>query len=137
MRLNEESARRPAQPVRRSANVDLRLALVRDRTRLPWRCSPIRADEELARDEVVRAANAVAGRAGAFLIGGGKALRRSDWWELLSELVRLRPDYFGVCSSGHGMSPAVAQRLRGEGVQRLHVPFHCARQDAHDWLVGE
>jgi MoaA/NifB/PqqE/SkfB family radical SAM enzyme len=22
-------------------------------------------------------------------------------------------------------------------VQRINVPFHCARRDAHDWLVGE
>src|SRR5262245_58287516 len=118
MRLNEESARRTAQQARRSASVDLRLALVRDRARLPWRCNPPAAAEELACDEIVQAANTVAGRAGAFLIGGGAALRRSDWWELLSELVRLRPHNLGVCSSGHAMSPAVAQRLRSEGVQR-------------------
>jgi MoaA/NifB/PqqE/SkfB family radical SAM enzyme len=137
MRLNEESARRTAQQARRSASVDLRLGLVRDRARLPWRCDPSSAAEELSRAEIVHAANTVAGRAGAFLIGGGAALRRSDWWELLAELVHLRPNDFGVCSSGHGVTPAVAQRLRREGVQRLHIPFHCARQDAHDWLVGE
>src|SRR4030095_4329307 len=150
MRLNEESARRTAQQARRSASVDLRLGLVRDRARLPWRCDPSSAAEELSRAEIVHAANTVAGRAGAFLIGGGAALRRSDWWELLAELVHLRPDDFGGCSSGHGGTPAgaqraggegvpaaVAQRLRREGVQRLHIPFHCARQDAHDWLVGE
>jgi MoaA/NifB/PqqE/SkfB family radical SAM enzyme len=28
------------------------------------------------------------------------------------------------------------ERLRAIGIQRIHIPFHCARQDAHDWLVG-
>jgi hypothetical protein len=26
--------------------------------------------------------------------------------------------------------------MRSIGIQRVHIPFHCARQDAHDWLVG-
>jgi MoaA/NifB/PqqE/SkfB family radical SAM enzyme len=35
------------------------------------------------------------------------------------------------------MTTAVVHRLRDAGVQRINVPFHCARRDAHDWLVGQ
>jgi MoaA/NifB/PqqE/SkfB family radical SAM enzyme len=35
------------------------------------------------------------------------------------------------------MTTAVVRRLRNAGVQRINVPFHCARRDAHDWLVGQ
>ena len=87
--------------------------------------------------DIVQAARAVGGRQGAFVIGGGDPLRRSDVWELLAELARLRPDNLGLCTSGHGVGKAVVQRLRSVGVRRLQVPFHCARQDAHDWLVGQ
>ena len=95
------------------------------------------AREALSAEEVVHAARAVAGRPGAFVLGGGEPLRRGDLWELLAELVELRPAGLGLCSAGTGVGDAVAQRLRSAGVQRLLVPFHCARQDAHDWLVGQ
>lgn len=64
-------------------------------------------------------------------------MRRSDLWELLTELALLRPTNLGLCLSGQEINKTVAQRLRSVGVQRIHVPFHCARQDAHDWLVGQ
>ena len=87
--------------------------------------------------EIVQAASAVGGWQGAFLVGGGDPIRRSDLWDLLSELARLRPANLGVCTSGHGVNQPLVERLRSVGVQRVHVPFHCARQDAHDWLVGQ
>lgn len=91
----------------------------------------------MASSEIVHAANTVAGQPGAFLAGGGDFLRRGDAWELLTALARLRPGNFGLCTSGDGLTTAAARRLVSVGVRRVHIPFHCARQDAHDWLVGE
>src|SRR5207253_2554892 len=45
--------------------------------------------------------------------------------------------HLGLCTAGAGITTAVVQRLRSAGVQRLNVPFHSARRDAHDWLVGQ
>ena len=116
---------------------DLRLPLARNAMLLPWRCDPSAAADDLSFDEVRHAASAVGARPGAFLIGGGEPLKRRDLWELLAELARLRPANLGLCLSGAGLSDALVERLRSVGVQRVHVPFHCARQDAHDWLVGQ
>lgn len=103
---------------------------------LPLRsASPARA--ERSSSEILQAARAADGRAGAFLIGGGDLFGRADVWQLLAELVRLRPAGLGVSSNGQSMNDALVQRLRSVGVERVHVPFHCARQDAHDWLVGQ
>ena len=135
MRSTDESARRTPQRPRR-AQGDLRLALRRSGAVLPWRCSPLEAPA-LTADEILHAARAVASRPGALLISDEAPLRRDDIWQLLAELAALRPAHFGMCSTGQGIGPAVAQRLRAHGVQRLHIPFHCARQDAHDWLVGQ
>ena len=87
--------------------------------------------------DILRAARAVAGRPGAFLLGGGDPLRRADLATLLHDLVQLRPENLGLCTAGAGISTAVVHRLRSAGVQRLNVPFHSARRDAHDWLVGQ
>ncbi len=35
------------------------------------------------------------------------------------------------------MTTAVVHRLHDAGVRRINVPFHSARRDAHDWLVGQ
>src|SRR5262249_12119337 len=43
----------------------------------------------------------------------------------------------GLCSSGIGLTVAGAAQLRDAGVQRVLIPVHCARQDAHDWLGGQ
>jgi MoaA/NifB/PqqE/SkfB family radical SAM enzyme len=104
---------------------------------LPLRCDPSWLRDELPLRDILHAARAVAARPGAFLLGGGDPIRRGDSRELLTELARMRPDNLGVCTPGHGITSAVAQRLRAAGVQRVRVPFHCARQDAHDWLVGQ
>ena len=136
LQSSDASPRRPAEHSSKHG-VDLRLSLVRDATLLPWRCDPSTVRDELSLGEIVQAASAVSGWQGAFLVGGGDPIRRSDWWALLSELVRLRPANLGVCTSGHGVNQPLVERLRSAGVQRVHVPFHCARQDAHDWLVGQ
>jgi len=136
MRSSDESARRPpGQP--RQLHVDLRLPWLRAGAILPWRRRPASVRDELAASEVVHAANAVSSGAGAFVLGGAEPLRRGDLWELLAELIALRPEGFGLCTAGVGVTAEVVQRLREAGVQRLLVPFHCARQDAHDWLVGQ
>ena len=117
--------------------VDLRVSLVRGPARLPWRGSSAAAGEELPAGDVLRAVRAVADRPGAILLGGGEPLRRADLPTLLRDIVQLRPENLGLCTAGAGISSAVVHRLRAAGVQRLTVPFHCARQDAHDWLVGQ
>src|SRR5439155_25613016 len=73
----------------------------------------------------------------AFLIGGGDPLRRTDLGVLLQELHELRPENLGLSTAGAGVMAATVHRLRSAGVQRLHVPLHSARRDAHDWLVGK
>lgn len=104
---------------------------------MPWRWSRPSEAEPLDCEEIVQAAAAVVGRPGAFLIGGGDPLARADLWNVLDELARLRPAGLGVCTSGRGLSAALVQRLRAAGVERTRIPFHSARQDAHDWLVGQ
>ncbi len=49
----------------------------------------------------------------------------------------LRPENLGLCTGGAGVTGTMVDRLRSVGVQRLRVPFHSARRDAHDWLVGQ
>ena len=135
MRSSDTSARHPL-PRLRQAPRDLRLPLRRDGVRLPWRWDPSPARQVLTFDEILHAARAVAGRPGAFLLSDDDPLRREDAWELIAELAQLRPAHLGLCSAGRGITPTVAERLRALGVARLHVPFLCARRDAHDWLVG-
>lgn len=130
----------PGQPTAsqpRHPRVDLRLPLLRDGIALPWRWPSATERDELALPDVLRAAAAVADRAGALLLSGGDPLRRGDARELFGELARLRPAHLGICTAGQGLGPKVAERLRALGVQRVQLPFHCARQDAHDWLVGQ
>jgi len=112
---------------------DLRLSLMRGGPRLPWRGG----GEELSANDVLRAARAVTGRPGAFVVGGGEPLRRADLPALLRDLVELRAGNLGLCTGGAGLTTAVVHQLRAIGVQRLNVPFHSARRDAHDWLVGQ
>jgi hypothetical protein len=131
MRSSDDTARRPAAAPRKR-QVDLRLPLLRDRAALPWRCDAA-AGDPLPLAEVLHAARSVAAVPGAFLLGGGEPLLRSDLPALLEPLRALRPNGLGLVSGGAGLD---AERLRAAGVERLHVPFHCARQDAHDWLVG-
>ena len=128
----EEGGRDPV-PAGSTRCVDLRISLVRGPAWLPWRGSA----EELPASDVLRAARAAAGRPGAFLVGGGEPLRRADLLGLLRDLFELRPDNLGLTTTGAGLTRAVVEHLRSAGVQRLHVPFHCARRDAHDWLVGQ
>ena len=135
MGSSDDTARPSQQP--RTPPVDLRLSVLRDGLSLLWRSDPHAPRDGLETGDVLRAAAAVSGRPGAFLVGGGDVLRRSDARELLTELARLRPEGLGLCSVGQGLTASVAGRLRSVGVQRVHVPFHCARQDAHDWLVGQ
>jgi MoaA/NifB/PqqE/SkfB family radical SAM enzyme len=92
---------------------------------------------ELAAREILEVARACAGRPGAFLVGGGEPLDRADLRTLLRDLAELRPERLGVCTTGAGITSGVVEELRSAGVQRLSVPFHCARRDAHDWLVGQ
>lgn len=117
--------------------INLRVSLVRGRAQLPWRSDAATADDELPASDIVHAARAAAGRPGAFLIGGGDPLRRADLPTLLHDLFELRPENLGLCTAGAGVTSAGLERLRSAGVQRLSVPFHCARRDAHDWLVGQ
>jgi len=114
----------------------MRLALTTDGPVQPWRSSSGGgADVPVTR--LVAAARSQAARAaGAFLLSGGEPLRRADLASLLAELQSMGAADLGLWTAGEGMTRAVAERLRSLGVSRIHVPFHCARQDAHDWLFG-
>jgi MoaA/NifB/PqqE/SkfB family radical SAM enzyme len=136
MRRTDDTQRRSGGAPRRP-RVDLHLSLVRVAQGLPWRIDPSAdADDAPARD-VLAAAQAAADQPGALVVSGGDPLGRDDLSELLAALAALRPDNLGLWTSGHRLDAAAASRLRAAGVQRVHIPFHCARQDAHDWLVGQ
>ena len=116
--------------------VDLRVSLIRGPARLPWRAGSA-ADEDLPSGDVLRAARAIGRRPAAFLVGGGDPLGRADLPALLHDLAELRSENLGLTIAGARMKSAVVHRLRDAGVQRINVPFHSARRDAHDWLVGQ
>lgn len=136
MRWSDDSARRPAHQAR-THRVDLRLPLVRSGALVPLRVSQSSVAADLTVDEIAHAANAVANRAGSFVMAGGEPLRRNDLLEIIARLTALRSANFGLQCSGRGLTTAIVERLRAAGVQRIHLPFHCARQDAHDWVAGE
>lgn len=117
--------------------VDLRLSLVRGPARLPLRPEAAAPSAELDARAILDVARASAHLPGAFLAGGGDPLGRDDLPTLLRDLAALRPEKLGLCTTGAGITSAVVEELRAAGVRRLSVPFHCARRDAHDWLVGE
>jgi len=85
---------------------------------------------------VIRVASGLEGVDGSFVVGGGDPIRRSDSAELLVALARIRPDNLAICTAGDGLTASVVRRLKALGVHRVMIPFHCGRQDAHDWLVG-
>jgi hypothetical protein len=130
-----ETARRTTRASRR-AEAALRLPLVRDWDTLPWRLTGSGGCAMLASAQVVHAARTSAAQPGAFLIGGGEPFHREDIGRLIAELAAIRPTNLGVCSSGYGLTRRLVEQLRAAGLQRIVVPFHCARSDAHDWLVG-
>jgi MoaA/NifB/PqqE/SkfB family radical SAM enzyme len=134
-RSSEACGRAPVAAAATRA-IDLRVSLVRGPARLPWR-GGLAADEELPASDVLHAARAIARRPGAFLVGGGDPLGRADLPALLHGLAELRSDNLGLTTAGAPVTTAVVHRLRDAGVQRINVPFHCARRDAHDWLVGQ
>jgi len=122
---------------RRAPSADLRLSLVPPRMALPWRRNLSVIQDTFSSEEILVAARRASEQPGSFLLGGGDLLQRGDLAELLIGLGRLRPQDLGICTLGHGIDTAQVQRLRSVGVQRLSVSFHSARQDAHDWLVGQ
>lgn len=136
MRRSDESARRTTGLPRRG-RFELRLPLTDAGCVLPWRAAARRDAGERPLAALIDLVNGAADQPGTLSIGGGDPLRRTDLRALLAALVERRPDGLGLCSAGHGVGPATVAGLRAAGVQRLVVPFHCARQDAHDWLVGE
>src|SRR5262249_36819804 len=115
--LSSEESGRGAAPPATTRGIDLRLSLVRGPARLPLRSSSPAQDEHLPACDVVRAARAVAGRPGAFLVCGGDPLGRLDLPALLHDLAELRPDNLGLTIAGARMTSAVVQRLRDAGVR--------------------
>jgi MoaA/NifB/PqqE/SkfB family radical SAM enzyme len=119
--------------VARPLEVDLRL-VSGSGARLAWRWATGDSRQPPARTAVVRAAESLAGRPGSILLGGD-ALQRADLLALLGDLARIRPERLGICTFGDGINVEAARRLAAAGLRRVQVPLHCARQDAHDWLV--
>ncbi len=134
MRSTDDIARRGAPLARGPAvSVDLRLALDGGGARLPWR-----AAASTGAAPVVDAVRALAERItvpGAFVLDAGAADAPAGLWPLLAALAERRPAGLGL-GVARGLTPALAAEARAAGVTRVLVPFHCARQDAHDWLVG-
>lgn len=104
--------------------------------RVPLRADAAATFAALDSSEILDVARACADLPGSFLVGGGDPLSRGDLARLLRDLAAVRPEKLGVCIDGAGVTSAAVEELRSAGVVRLSVPFHCARRDAHDWLVG-
>ncbi|HJN72451.1 MAG TPA: hypothetical protein QGF58_00840 [Myxococcota bacterium] len=62
------------------------------------------------------------------VLGGGEPTLRPDLPRLLAAIPTARLHTDGL---------AFAEGLQGLELQRVRIDFHCARQDAHDWLVGQ
>jgi MoaA/NifB/PqqE/SkfB family radical SAM enzyme len=135
MRSNDDNTQRARTA--RGTSMHLRLSLARNAPPVPWRWAPSATPDDLSSAEIIQAARGAGTQPGSWLVNDGDPLRRGDLWDLLGELRDLRPADLALCAFGRGVTRAVAQRLRTAGVARVHVPFHCARQDAHDWLVGQ
>jgi MoaA/NifB/PqqE/SkfB family radical SAM enzyme len=121
----------PSRPPR----IDLLLPLVRPTGAVPWRLDADAAP--LAADDVLTTARAAAAHPGTFVLVGGDPLQREDIWDLLAGLAAARPAPLALWSAGQRLDADAVARLRRAGVQRVHIPFLCARRDAHDWLVRE
>lgn len=120
------------------AAVDLRISLSKGSTSLPWRYTPVTAPEhELSNSEVLEGVRTVSGLSGSLVIGGRAPLQRDGLHDLLKQLAALRQGSLGLCLTGHGLTKSIAKELVACGVQRVILPFHSGRQDAHDWLVGQ
>ncbi|HYD47587.1 MAG TPA: hypothetical protein VEB21_04535 [Terriglobales bacterium] len=57
------------------------------------------------------------------------------WLDTVAALLRTR-SHVALATSGAGIDETIAAELRRLGIERLHIPFHSARQDAHDFLAG-
>ena len=136
MRRNDDSLRRPTSAPRKP-RIDLLLSLRRTAGALPWRIETGVAEDERPLAEIAASARSAEGQPGTFVLVGGDPLARLDFRELLSTVASVRGEGLGLWTSGQRLGAAVVPQLRAAGVQRVHIPFHCARQDAHDWLVGQ
>ncbi len=87
-------------------------------------------------EDLAAAARAAGDRPGRFLISGTNPLQHPDFAEIVKRLAAIRSGGLGLRWHGEGLDQAMAQDLRRLGIQWLRIPFHSARQDAHDWLVG-
>src|SRR5215470_8246457 len=123
MRSSDDNGQPSVQQPRR-ANVDLRLSLDRDGTILPWRSDSSAAADGLPLNEIVSAAQSVGEQPGAFLLGGRDPFGRSDLWDVIAAIARIRPGNLGLCTTGQGLTAALVRRLRSSAVVRAHVPFH-------------
>ncbi len=132
MRLGVRSA---ASGAPAAGEIDLRLPLAEGAS-LPWRFDRPSLRVAVPTETVIAVAESLSAQPGAFIVGGGEPIRRPDASALLSTLARLRPQGLGLWTAGEGLTEQVVERLAKLGVQRMLIPFHCARQDAHDWLVG-
>jgi MoaA/NifB/PqqE/SkfB family radical SAM enzyme len=133
MRRTDETPTRP-RAATRALRVDLLLPLAGEPGALPWRHA---TGSERACAEVVASASRAGDQPGSIVLVGGDPLKRADLGELLAGIAAVRADGIGMWTPGHHLTGAALPRLRRAGVRRVHVPFHCARQDAHDWLVGQ
>ncbi len=127
------SIEKNAQSVRRRAG-SVRLRLSRyEETALPLRRQVGGSQRSIA--DVRAAALAAKNISGGFVLDGS-FLADSGGLELLVELGAGRTDAPSLYTDGEGLDVTAVEQLRNTGVSRVVIPFHCGRQDAHDWLVG-
>ncbi|NOY28365.1 MAG: hypothetical protein GXP62_21105 [Oligoflexia bacterium] len=83
-------------------------------------------------------ATVLAQNAALIWLGGGEPTLRADLPALLSAVraVLAEDRLLGLWSDGLALaSPAVVAMLQSHGLDRVRIPWHAARSDAHDWLV--
>ncbi len=69
-------------------------------------------------------------------LSGGEPTIRADLPDLIAALRSAGAPCLGLATDGWALTrDPVVDRLRAEGLQRVRIPLHCGRADAHDWLV--
>jgi len=92
-------------------------------------------------DQVLAAlagADAAGGPAAVVWLGGGEPTLRADLPELVRAVRAALPSRVALGLGTDGLAlgaPEVASALRSWGVDRVRIPLHAARGDAHDWLT--
>ncbi len=126
----------PHKPTASPETPDLRLlaaGTIRKAGRLDM---PIREDIADPAVADIVALGTSAGPSAGWLLSGGEPTMRADLLQLLEACADAGAPRLGLHTDGLILtSDRIIAQLRDAGLQRVRIPLHSARLDAHDWLV--